>query len=63
MSIEREIKRRNALKNEKDNGIRRVCRRCKARMFVKPGYGCVCQECGWESHGQKRARMELEGLR
>ena len=60
MSIEREIRRRAALKNEKANGMRRTCRHCKSRMAVKPGYGWICPECGWKSRGQRQARMELE---
>lgn len=63
MSIEREIRRRNQIKNEKANGMRRTCRRCKSRMLGKPGYGWICVECGWESRGQMQARRELEGRR
>ena len=27
--------------------IRRVCRKCGARLVNKPEYGAVCPECGW----------------
>ena len=63
MSLAREIRSRAALKNEKANGMRRTCRHCKSRMLGKPGYGWICQECGWESLGQRLARRELEAVR
>ena len=47
MSLEREIRRRNAIKKEKAAGLRRTCRHCGNRMIGKSGYGWVCQECGW----------------
>jgi ribosomal protein L37AE/L43A len=47
MSLEREIRRRNAIKKEKTAGLRRTCRHCGNRMIGKSGYGWVCQECGW----------------
>lgn len=27
--------------------IRRVCRKCGARLVNKPEYGVVCPKCGW----------------
>lgn len=27
--------------------IRRVCRKCGARLVNKPEYGVICPECGW----------------
>ena len=27
--------------------IRRVCRKCRARLVNKPEYGVICPECGW----------------
>ena len=47
MSLEREIRRRNAIKKEKEDGLRRTCKHCKSKMLGKPGYGWVCPECGW----------------
>ena len=31
--------------------IRRVCRKCGARLVNKPEYGVVCPECGWMKKG------------
>ena len=27
--------------------IRRVCRKCGAKLVNKPEYGVVCPDCGW----------------
>lgn len=60
MSFQREVKRRNMRENLKMNGMRSRCRKCGTRMIVKPGYGYVCEECGWISATQIAIRNELQ---
>lgn len=60
MSIKRSMKRNAFRQDLKLNGMRSTCRRCKAKMIVKPGYGFVCGECGWWPAKQIRAKGELD---
>lgn len=60
MSLARSVKRKKFQQDLKLNGIRSTCRKCKARMTFKPGYGCVCEECGWWPSKQIRAKGELD---
>lgn len=43
VSISRSIKRRKMLAE----GRRTTCPKCHAKLKEKPGYGTVCDECGW----------------
>lgn len=60
MSIRRSIKRKARQQDLKLNGMRSTCRRCKSKMIVKPGYGWVCEECGWWPRKQIQAKGELD---
>ena len=59
MSIERQFRRRALQANMRANGMRSTCRKCKEKMVCKPGYGWVCQACGWEPFAQAKIRSEL----
>lgn len=47
MSIARTMRRQAKLRIEKENG-RITCPKCHDKLVEKPGYGQVCQKCGWE---------------
>lgn len=60
MSLSRSIKRKALQQDLRMNGMRSTCRHCKAKMIVKPGYGWICEECGWRPSKQIQAKGELD---
>lgn len=55
MSLEREIRRRRMIEGMKASGMRSTCRKCGTKLTIKPGYGQVCEKCGWTPSRQKEA--------
>lgn len=43
MSIARKFKRQQ----ERKQGNRTTCPKCHSKLTEKPGYGEVCELCGW----------------
>lgn len=58
MSISRTIKRRSEmLKIKRENG-RITCPKCHTKLIEKPGYGRVCEECGWAKNINEKGENE-----
>ena len=54
MSMQRKIKRAIMQQAGAFDKKRTTCKRCKAKLVEKNGYGWVCAECGWERDGGKQ---------
>lgn len=55
MSLSRSMKRKKLAGKG-----RTTCPKCHAKLIEKPGYGMVCEECGWWKGRAEMQRLEDE---
>ena len=60
MSLSRSIKRHAKMQKTRQEFGRMFCPKCHEKLIEKPGYGLVCEECGWWKGKAEADRLEAE---